>query len=211
MIPRIAHFIWFGSKDHPRSVEYEENRRSFSWFNPSWQVVYWTEDRIRERFDMGYADSISSPYARSDYVRLMILSEMGGVYLDQDILSLAPLPPKCFDEKKLNMPLLSGRVNYVNNCMIAVMKGHPVLLDLIREGKRRYASNSYGKLKRYVSLFWGPDLFNETLLFDELLIHPLSEEILFDNNSVKCPATRPYCLFHRSLVGWKAPDTFEAL
>jgi len=211
MIPRIVHFIWFGSKDHPRAEEYEENRRSFAWFNPSWQVIHWTEDLIRRRFDMGYIDSLSSSYAKSDYIRLLILFEIGGVYLDQDVISFSTLPPGCFDEDMLNMPSLCGSPTKVNNCMMAVKRGHPVLMDLMREGKRRYASNSLGRLRQYVSLCWGPDMFNEVLSTYGSSIHMLSEEILFDHHSGNCPATHQYCLFHRSLVGWRLDDKFGAL
>ena len=211
MIPRIAHFIWFGPQEHQRAAEYAENRRSFVLHNPSWQVMYWTWEKLREHFDMSYVESLSSPYAQSDYVRLVILEKFGGMYLDQDVICFGAIDPRVLDDEKINMPSLVGMNNTVNNCMIASKPSMPVMEDFIREGKRRYHTHVLGRMKRFVSICWGPDMFNEMLPEYKGSIHVLPETFLFDHHSTNAPAKKPYTFFHRSLVGWRLQDNFSKI
>lgn len=85
MIPKIIHYCWFG--EEPLSKETENYIRTWQTCCPGYEIRRWDESN----FDMQ-----GSAYAReafevkkwaflADYVRLKVLSEFGGIYLDTDV------------------------------------------------------------------------------------------------------------------------------
>ena len=91
MIPKILHYCWFGGKPKPRLVR----KCIASWEKhcPDWQIIEWNE----ENFDVtqnGYTRMCMTQgkYAfLSDYARLRVVEQFGGVYLDTDVQLLKPL------------------------------------------------------------------------------------------------------------------------
>lgn len=99
MINKTIHYCWFGKNEKPLSVL--KCIDSWKKYLPDYRIVEWNE----ENFDI--SDSI--PYVRqaydnkkwafvTDYVRLKVLADYGGIYLDTDVEVF-----KSFD------PLLSER------------------------------------------------------------------------------------------------------
>ena len=85
VIPKIIHYCWFG-----RGEKSEKMRRCMaSWqkYCPDYRIVEWNEDN----FDVeqnGYTRMClrEKKYAfLSDYVRLAVVAEHGGIYLDTDV------------------------------------------------------------------------------------------------------------------------------
>ena len=107
MIPRIVHYCWFGKGQKPQLVE----QCIASWHRcmPDWTYMEWSEDNfaiasaplyVRQAYE-------ARKYAFvSDYVRLWVLEQYGGVYLDVDFevyKSFEPLldcPQKAFVGKE---------------------------------------------------------------------------------------------------------------
>lgn len=85
MIPKIIHFCWFGRGEMPELAK----RCLASWheYMPDWEYKSWNEDN----FDVNSIPYTKEAYeARkyafvSDYVRLWVLENEGGVYLDTDV------------------------------------------------------------------------------------------------------------------------------
>lgn len=93
MIPKIIHYCWFGRGEMPQMAL--DCIASWRKHMPDWEYMLWNEDN----FDVG-----SVPYAKeayearkfafvSDVVRLHVLREYGGVYLDTDVMVLKSLEP----------------------------------------------------------------------------------------------------------------------
>lgn len=93
MIPKVIHYCWFGGKEKPKSVQ----KCIASWKKnmPDYKIIEWNEDN----FDMDI-----HPYTRfcfdnkkwaflSDYARLWVVNNNGGLYFDTDVEAL-----KSFDE-----------------------------------------------------------------------------------------------------------------
>lgn len=90
-IPRVIHYCWFGKGKMPPIAE--KCIKSWKKYCPDYEIVCWNE----ESFDL-----TENRYAReaheagkwafvSDYARLKIIYEHGGVYLDTDVELIKPL------------------------------------------------------------------------------------------------------------------------
>ena len=85
MIPKKIHYCWFGGKELPELAK--KCIASWQKYCPDYELVRWDE---------GNFDLDQFPYARwchdngkwaflSDYVRLAVVAEQGGIYLDTDV------------------------------------------------------------------------------------------------------------------------------
>ena len=85
MIPKRIHYCWFGRGEKPRLAK----RCIASWKKncPDYEIIEWNEDNF---------DVARYPYAQyclenkrwaflSDFVRLVVVSEQGGLYFDTDV------------------------------------------------------------------------------------------------------------------------------
>lgn len=85
MIPKTIHYCWFGRGEKPKLAE----KCIASWrkYCPDYEIIEWNEDN----FDLnqnGYTRWCydNKKYAfLSDYVRLAVVAEHGGLYFDTDV------------------------------------------------------------------------------------------------------------------------------
>jgi mannosyltransferase OCH1-like enzyme len=93
MIPKKIHYCWFGGK--PKPVVVLKCIESWERVMPEYEIIEWNE----KNFDVN-----SHPYTKeayknkkyafvSDYARLKILEEFGGVYFDTDMYLLKNIFP----------------------------------------------------------------------------------------------------------------------
>lgn len=85
MIPKVIHYCWFGRGKKPRLAQ--KCIASWKHFCPDYEIIEWNEDN----FDVnrnGYTRMCyeQKKYAfLSDYARLLVVAEHGGVYFDTDV------------------------------------------------------------------------------------------------------------------------------
>lgn len=85
MIPKKIHYCWFGRGEKPKLAQKCIN----SWYKycPDYEIVEWNENN----FDVNYNAYTRYCYDNkkyaflSDYVRLIIIEENGGIYFDTDV------------------------------------------------------------------------------------------------------------------------------
>ena len=90
-IPKKLHYCWFGRNPLPESAK----RCMESWkkYCPDYEIIEWNEDN----FDLGKNRYAREAYEHkkwafvSDYARLKIIYEQGGIYLDVDVELIRPL------------------------------------------------------------------------------------------------------------------------
>lgn len=90
MIPKKIHYCWFGGKHLPK--EYQTYIESWKKFMPDFEIIRWDESN----FDVNTIPYTSEAYGLrkfayvSDYARLKIMYEQGGVYFDTDVEVIRP-------------------------------------------------------------------------------------------------------------------------
>ena len=105
-IPKKIHYCWFGGGKLPETAK--KCIKSWQKYCPDCEIICWNE----ENFDLSLSQYATEAYKAgkwafvSDYVRLKVIFEYGGIYLDTDVELIKPLEPLLrgtgymgFDEK----------------------------------------------------------------------------------------------------------------
>lgn len=91
MIPKIIHYCWFGGKKLPLDVI--KCIDTWKKYCPDYEIRRWDESN----FDVNSHPFIKAAYEAgawafvSDYARLKVVYDQGGIYLDTDVEILKPL------------------------------------------------------------------------------------------------------------------------
>lgn len=90
-IPKIIHYCWFGRKPLPELAVKCLN--SWKKYCPDYEIKQWNEDN----FDIQACSYIKEAYIAqkwafvTDYVRLKVLVDEGGIYMDTDVELVRPI------------------------------------------------------------------------------------------------------------------------
>ena len=129
MIPKKIHYCWFGKKT--KSGLYRKCIESWYRLCPDYEITEWNENN----FDLDRYPYLQWCYDRgkwaflSDFARLLILKELGGIYLDTDV-ELLRAPDGLLE--------YGAFMNFENNTYINTgiglgsEPGHPVLDVLLQ-------------------------------------------------------------------------------
>jgi hypothetical protein len=91
MIPKKIHYCWFGRNPKPKLAE--KCIASWKKYCPDFEIIEWNEDNFDVSLN-GYTRMCyeNKKYAfLSDYVRLLVVEEHGGVYFDTDVEVIKPI------------------------------------------------------------------------------------------------------------------------
>lgn len=155
MIPKVIHYVWLGNK--PKSKKIEKCIASWNKCCPEYEIRQWNETNfdincnsfLKEAYDAGnYAFA-------SDIIRLMVLFQYGGIYVDADVEML-----KSFDALLDNKAFVGFEtMDYVNSGQaLGTVKNNP----LIKEHLAQYDSLSFSSCEDIHSIAC-PQLFTELL------------------------------------------------
>ncbi len=91
MIPKIIHYCWFGKNPIPEKDQ--KCIKSWKKFCPDYEIIEWNEDN----FDVNCCQYVKEAYEAkkwafvSDYVRLKVIHDFGGIYFDTDVELISQL------------------------------------------------------------------------------------------------------------------------
>lgn len=130
MIPKTIHYCWFGRNPKPASVR--KCIESWKKYCPDYEIIEWTEDSFdinrnlycRQAYDAG-----KWAFA-TDYARLWIINQYGGIYLDTDVEVIRPLDPllhhDCFIGRQPGFQVNTG-------AGFGACAGHPLIRQMLAD------------------------------------------------------------------------------
>lgn len=130
MIPKVIHYCWFGRNPKPELLQ----RCIASWkrYCPDYKIIEWNEDN----FDITQNDYAREAYEAkkwafvTDYARLRIVYNHGGIYLDTDVEVIRP-----FDDL-LDEPAFFGfedNLSVNTGLGFGAEKGNPVVKAMLAD------------------------------------------------------------------------------
>lgn len=158
-IPKRFIRIWLGNKKIPDL--FETWWGEFKSLHPKWEFITITDNNISDYVNI--PDSIRDIYnnvgsyaGRSDILRILILYEIGGIYIDTDIM-----PLKSFDNlTNFKSPFIALRSKKsFESAVIGAPKKHPALMFLIKVLPQWYKKNGHKACSvatgpTFISNFW---------------------------------------------------------
>lgn len=133
-IPKVIHFVWFGG--NPLTPLAEKCVASWKQYCPDYEIIRWDETN----FDVTQNQYCQEAYESkkwafvSDYVRLKVLVDHGGIYMDADVEVLRPL------DRFLHEEAFSGFEDdkIVPTGIMASRPGHPFFKRLLEDYDTRH-------------------------------------------------------------------------
>lgn len=127
MIPKKIHYCWFGG--NPKPALTQKYLESWAKYCPDYEIVEWNETNVDLNACPVYvqkAYSMKKWAFVTDYVRLKVIYENGGIYLDTDVELLKPLDGLLHHQAFLGCE----GTEYVSTGLgFGAEAGHPFLLE----------------------------------------------------------------------------------
>jgi|GEM_PF-133167 len=134
-IPSVVHYCWFGGASKPPEVR----RCIESWRRvlPDCELVEWNESNIPTGDPYIEAALARGLWSKaSNLVRLQVLREHGGIYLDTDVEVVRPFGKLLEEACVVGFQQRENTSDWVNNAVLLSVPGHPFLdacIDLTRD------------------------------------------------------------------------------
>lgn len=173
MIPKIIHQIWIGPKPAPTKFMDTWKEK-----NPEFTYIRWNENEIKTRFInfrcQNKINEIEELCGKADIIRLEILYNYGGIYIDADSICIQPLDDLLLKTKAFaSYEHEEIRKGLISNGTIGFPPKHPLLkkaLDWIENNEV-----SIEKTKKRAWMTVGPTLLTNlynTGNFKDVTIFP---------------------------------------
>lgn len=137
MIPKKIHYIWFGG--NPLTPLAERCIASWRKFCPDYEIIRWDESNFDDGGNRYFQEAMSAKKwaFASDYARLKVLVDNGGIYMDTDVEVLKPL------DRFLSDKAFSGfeAEDRIPTGIMAAEAHHPLFKRLLQD----YDSRSFIK------------------------------------------------------------------
>jgi mannosyltransferase OCH1-like enzyme len=124
-IPKQLHRIWVGPNPLPNAavVLWE----GFRALHPDWELTTWTEPINPAAYELGRLfRSCQHPAQLADLLRIELLWQHGGVYVDVDCEAIRP-----FDPLLEHLLFIGANQGELQNAVIGSIPGHPGLRDVM--------------------------------------------------------------------------------
>lgn len=142
-IPKIIHYVWFGGKELPPIAQ--KCIESWKKYLPDYEIKEWNE----QNFDVTVNQFCNEAYKAkkyafvSDFIRIYVLYNYGGIYMDVDVEVIKP-----FDEEFLNCESFSGyeTQNTIPTGIMGSQKGQKFFEKILEFYEKERFINSDGTL-----------------------------------------------------------------
>lgn len=211
MIPHKIHYCWFGGKEKPAKVmQYIETWKKIF---PNYEIIEWNETN----FDINSCRYTSEAYEAckyafvTDYVRLVALFKVGGIYFDTDIEARKKIDDLV---DKYSMILGFEDDHYVMTGFMASEPGLKCFADLIEI----YNSKKFVLFDGKFDLLPNPVVVTKIMESYGLIanghaqefgnnyaIYPVDKFSAYNIAYQKLEITENACLVHHCMGSWQTP------
>ena len=136
MIPKIIHTCWFGGSPLPE--QYKFYLKTWKEKNPDFEIIVWNEKTFEKYFDDSEFVKFcikNKKYAfLSDFFRLKVLYEFGGIYMDTDVECLRNL------ENFLTYDFVIGYIfdSSLGTAVLFSSKKNQILMELLDKFENKF-------------------------------------------------------------------------
>ena len=201
MIPKIIHYCWFGSSEIPDN--YKTYISEWKELHSGWEIILWNEDNIH--MDCAYMQNALKHKAwvnMSNFVRLYVLKNYGGIYLDTDMKILKPLDSflsnNCFFGFEEGDD--ASEIFWVNNAIAGAIKNHSFInacyealleqfdgSEVPNESGPRLTTRLLKEIKGLKK--YGYQVLDDVVLFQTTTFYPVNYEEAY---KIRCLNTNDY-------------------
>ncbi len=164
MIPKKIHYCWFGGKEKPKEVL--KCIDSWKKYCPDYEIIQWDENN----FDVNAHPYTKQAYELkkwafvSDYARLWIVYNEGGIYLDTDVEVLKNLDDLLDNEAYMGF---EDKKYVANGLGFGAVKNHPFILKNMKAYDKESIIGKDGKLDPVSCPVYTTNLLREGGLTDD--------------------------------------------
>lgn len=160
-IPKVFHFIWVGG--NPLPEEFNFYKQTWIDLHPEWEVKVWDESNIDFPI-INYKEFLEAGIVlKADLLKLEILYNFGGVFVDFDFECYKNIEPLIEDLEIFSSGEKDG---IIGNAIMGTIPQHPVFMKLIKAAPISIEANK----DCGPNVKTGPIFMTETLTFDEIYV-----------------------------------------
>ena len=211
-IPKVIHYCWFGKGKMPPIAE--KCIKSWKKYCPDYEIICWNEENfditqnryMREAYEAGKWAFVS------DFARLRIIYDHGGIYLDTDVEIIKPLEPLLegsgfmgFDEKGIVGTGLGFAAEAGNEIVGAFLKDYDDLPFVLPDGSFDLTPCPDRNTKALISL--GMDVENTDQTFMGIRFLPSEYLCPMDYYTGKKTITQNTYSIHHYCASWTSKVT----
>lgn len=210
MIPKLIHFCWIGESDKP--IEVIEQIEDWKKLLKDYEIVEWNENNFNIENSCQYVKEayLNKKWAFvTDYMRLKVLYEYGGIYLDTDVEVL-----KVFDDLLENRSFICREGKYsLCTAVIGAEKESRWIGEIIQLYDKREAYNLKGQFdttpnsiylyEYFMSNYDEFKKYYQSHMFGECMVYSSDYFSPINYNTMKKHMTDNTYTIHHYLGSWK--------
>ena len=211
-IPKIIHYCWFGKGKMPKLAK--KCIKSWKKFCPDYEIICWNEDN----FDISQNRYMKEAYEAkkwafvSDFARLKVVYDNGGIYLDTDVELIKPIDDllNCdgfmgFDEKGIIASGLGFGAKKGNKIVGEFLKDYEEIPFLLPDGSFDLTPCPDRNTHTLVRL--GMDTKNQKQTFQDMVFLPSEYLCPMDYYTGKKTITKNTYSIHHYSASWTSKVT----
>jgi len=143
-IPKKIHYCWFGGNPIPAHLQ--KYIESWSKFCPNYEIIKWEESNydVNKNMYMKQAYEAKKWGFVSDYSRIDVIYNYGGIYLDTDVELIKPFDDLLYDEMFCGFDSNSRYIAF--GLGFGAVMGHPILKSMMELYEKLSFLNEDGSL-----------------------------------------------------------------
>lgn len=209
MIPKKIHYCWYGGKSLPKLAK--KCIKSWKKYCPDYEIIRWDESNTDLQSNQYVREAFSHKKWAfiTDYVRLKVLYEEGGIYMDTDVQVISSL-----DQFLVNKGF-SGFENehQVPTGIMAGEKGNMFIECLLRDYDNKHFVDKDGKIDdttnvdtiTRIAMDKGLVLNNTLQTIEDFTFYPLDFFCPKDVRTLKVKLTDNTATVHHFAGSWVNP------